>query len=1390
MSKPALKAAKACIASSDWAGLETQCRKAISFEPASYTAHLFLGLALFNLGNHQESEAEYKQAIIIEAEERQQKDRKENPAPYQGLLKIYEAQKRVDEFVDTSIRLASILQDFDERIKCVATVEKAVEFAKNVGTKPQYKRALGCLLPGCPVFEYLEGLIPRPDHTYLKLVEMIEAEEKEKINKEIANRRSRLGSVLTQVKTAVRREVWEASPLEDLYQRILDWSDDEEIRRNVDCKQLQHAYDKLTVFPKEQKLAQRVKVESWARGLVILKYPFELAWKIVIEWKDCESLGDHDVNILREYIEFFPDTGLAMSLKAFLNSEISPFPIVKEEKKVEEADKDAKEKDAKEEKPKEPELIEDIIEERLNSMIDAVEKSKTSVLCHRILGEYYNLIEEYENAVDVARNAKKLIAFESIKTGLAFQKNQDALSVTLGTALIHFEAPKHHNEAKSHFEVVLQHNPNHGNALVGLGLILEEQGEYAGAVDLLNKAMAKDPENVRIISEAAWCNVLQGHYGIGQQGLENCLPKITGNDPRSRDLKAQILWRIGTCIWNADEAGRADRTQGPYKYYTAALHSNQNYAPAYTSLGIYYADILHDVGRANKCFQRAFELSAGEVEAAERLARSFSQTGEWELVEIIARRVAEADKKRSLPGQGISWPQSAIGVVELNNQNYDLAIKSFQSALKNSMDDFHSWIGLGEAYASSGRYTAALKVFTKAIALDGKNWFAKYMLANVNRDLGDFELACEGYREVLEIREREFGVLVDLSETLVAMAWRYIETGYYSRAMNSVVECMTIAEKALQERSDAFNLWKTVGDACMLFSWVQNLAHKFPKEDVLRILQAGDFELSEFDIMADDDDVGQKTLEKMQAGEVDDITSALYCGILAYKRAIFATADDRHAHAVAWYNLGTAEYRTYISLKKREMKHRVASIRCFKRTIKLEPGNHEFWNALGLATAEINPKVAQHSIVRALYINDKNARVWTNLGALYTLQEDYLLANEAFSRAQSTDPEYALAWVGQGIIAGILGEAREAQELFQHAFEISDQSLTPSKKHFITSTFDTLVKTKSEPSMASILTPIFALQKFSAQTSEIPALLQLSALFDERAGDFLAAVEKLERVCSIYETLYDETESEADLIKYAQSKADLARMQLGLQDYASSIENATLALDLSGDIKGLETSRLSAHLAAGLAHYYSQNMDESLEMFKSALTESEENPDVVCLLSQVLWAKGGEDERDVAREQLFACIETHPEHLGSILLLGTIGVLDASEEVTEAVLDDLRAFRSKPQLTRETKQKIDILLTAIAQLANGERHAAAAAAEAVFLRPAMPEAWSRLAEIAESEFAAETALKTVLAMKNVKAEELAEAYSGVAKVGASQRACFLAPWESRGWRALELDVNA
>jgi len=115
---------------------------------------------------------------------------------------------------------------------------------------------------------------------------------------------------------------------------------------------------------------------------------------------------------------------------------------------------------------------------------------------------------------------------------------------------------------------------------------------------------------------------------------------------------------------NQEEEARSDR-KGAYSYFMRALQSNGNYAPAYTSMGIYYADIAGDVTRATKCFEKAFELSPGEIEAAERLAQMKADTKEWDLVEIIARRVADADKKRSIPGKAMSWPQNAIGVVEL-----------------------------------------------------------------------------------------------------------------------------------------------------------------------------------------------------------------------------------------------------------------------------------------------------------------------------------------------------------------------------------------------------------------------------------------------------------------------------------------------------------------------------------------------------------------------------------------------------------------------------------------------------------------------------------------------------------------------------------------------------
>ncbi|KAF8464080.1 hypothetical protein BDZ91DRAFT_730696 [Kalaharituber pfeilii] len=1359
--KGILKKAKACLESKDYEGAANNFRSILTFEPNNFTAHLYLGRALFNLGSYQGSEESIKNALAVDPKYEKQ------PTPWQGLLKIYDQQQDVPKYLETAEKLSILFQEGSDRARCAEVVNNMILFVQKHGTTEQHKQVLNFILPDSPVFDFLEGLIPHPADTYSKLAGIVEKEEKDKINKEIANRRSRLTATKGNVILEVHNEVLGASPLEDLYQKILNWSDSEELRRETEKKLIQHGYEKLLAFPPEKKTEQRKKVAKWAEGMVILKYPFELAWRITIEWKDCESLVDHDVNILREYIGFFPETGLGNVLKAYLDSEISPFPPPAPTEDEETAATAMNGVSA---------------EKILAAMSGGLANDAKSILCHRIYGEYCLYLNEYETAVETCREGRKLCSSESRDIGISLQKNIDAITATLATSLIHYQSPKYHEEAKRLFEGILKRNDRNNTALVGLGLILEEQLDYDGALKFLTKALELDRDSTRILSEASWCRVLMGQYVEGREGLEECLKAVTGVDAQSRELKAQILWRIGTCIWNADEESRSDR-RGAYAYFMQALQSNGNYAPAYTSMGIYYADIANDIARATKCFEKAFEISAGEVEAAERLARMFADTQAWDLVEIIARRVADADKKRAIPGKAMNWPQNAIGCVELNAQNYTKAIISFQAAIRSSPTDFHSWVGLGEAYANSGRYIAALKSFREAARLDDQNWFVKYMIANVHRELGEFNEACTGYRYVLFERPDEFGVLMALGESLLATANSYVVKGYFGQATVAVLESLDILSKVAKINSDTFNVWKSIGDACLLFSWIQSFAIEFPLKLVKDTIFA-DIEKTELDIISEYDGVGSNIVHSLT--EETSLKASIYLGLLAFKRAICVSADDRPAHAVAWYNLGCAEYRAYsCSIGHKEAHHRSA-IRCFKRAIKVEPGNHDFWNALGVVTSEISARTSQHAFVRSLYINEKDPRVWTNLGALYLVNNDGGLASQAFTRAQSADPDYAYAWVGQGLVSILAGEFEVAQELFEHAFEISDGFATLAKHEFATSTFDTAISVQPETSFTSLIGPIFALHKLKQQLSDQPTLLHLGALLQERIGEFDKASKNLYVVCDTFEAQYQETEKEEDLIRYAQSKADLARLQLGLREYDEAIEHASMALDLSTDIEQLRFSRLSAHLTSGLAHYFSGNMNESLEMFKVALEESAENPDVVVLLAQVLWAKGGEEEKEVAREQLFACIENHPDHLPSMLLLGSIGVLDDNEDILEAVMGDLYSVRGR-KLDMGLKDKVDNLLTVVSQFR--KKDPIPIAASGVFLRPAHPGPWMNLAKTANSKYAADMARK-VAARGQFSSEVVADALAGIGKIALDQRAIVIAPWRESGWEGLAADIAA
>lgn len=74
----------------------------------------------------------------------------------------------------------------------------------------------------------------------------------------------------------------------------------------------------------------------------------------------------------------------------------------------------------------------------------------------------------------------------------------------------------------------------------------------------------------------------------------------------------------------------------------------------------------------------------------------------------------------------------------------------------------------------------------------------------------------------------------------------------------------------------------------------------------------------------------------------------------------------------------------------------------------------------------------------------KDSTAWANLGMLYLQNEDFDLAQQAFTSAQYVDPECCLSWFGQVLIAwrkdGLLN--RDALfELLEHTMDVGGSSL-------------------------------------------------------------------------------------------------------------------------------------------------------------------------------------------------------------------------------------------------------------------------------------------------------------------------------------------------------------
>ena len=1408
-SKALLKDVKQLIDSGDFVTASKKASAFLSKDPQNFIALLFLGFAQDKLDQFDEAEKTYHAAEQIRPHDLQ---------PLKGLITLFEKQGRakLDVYHEAVLRTGLLYADQDDRDQCQSTVDKYELFAKKHGSQRQYRNALELLTPASPLYNFLEGRIPRPSHTFSRLLESAETEEKEWINTQIGERRTRLGAKVAQVTQQVRAEAIDKFQVEKFYSGLINWTNEDDERHLLEERHLQRAYDDLLVLPRELKPPQRDKILNIANGMVIVRHASILGWKIALNWVDAELLTDWDSTIFYAFIETFPADGLSKVLRGYLTVDESTQQSPAETPAAEQPDSNT------------PVGLSEA--DRLILMTEGIEDCSESLLAHRILAETYLTLNEHESAAESFRKARDLHLGSIRDFGLELQNSLDAINVGLGTALIYYQSPRHHPEARVLFETILERKPLLTAALLGVGLIDEEDEDFPKAIMFLSRAAERDSSDLRIRLELAWCRALSGALSEGLAEFEPILQTLRSQKESNSAMLAEVLYRIAYCKWHLEPTAAARRKKdGPYQELISSIKADPNYAPPYTLLGIYFQDYGKSQRRARVALQKAFELSISELEAAKRLAGIFADSSEWDLVELIARRVVDSGKARPAPGskrKAYSWPYAALGVVQMNKQQYSQSIVSFQGALRISPQDYNAWVGLGESYHNSGRYVAASRTFMKAESLDHgltaeQTCFAKTMLANVQREMGAFDEAAKGYRQVLDIVGTEFGVMVSLLQTLAENARAKLELGMFGQSVDLAEQALRIAKEISTLRTDVFNLWKSTADAFSVLAACSAKTSDTKISEYLSVLDVG-LDEAEFSLLSDTDRLERADLESTEEPSSDTgPTIYLHAAILASKRSVYATSSDIHAQALAWFNLGWAEYQAFVTFEilqntndPKSRRYLKASMKRFKRAIELEASNSEYWNALGVVTMTLNPSVSQHAFVRSLHLNERSARTWTNLGALYLLNGNMQLANETFTRAQSADPEYGYAWVGQGLLAQLYGNVKEARGLFTHASENSPASAIAAKKQYSLAAFDNLMK--APVNMIDQLQPLFTLHQVTLQCPSDNAFGHLEALFSERTESFEDASSRLTQI--IRSTENDpKTKNTAPR---SQTHADLARSLIGLERYTEAISHSETALTSSD---ATPKSILSAHLTSGLAQSHLHNYSAAIKSLQSALNLSEnDSPDITCTMAQVHWSSGAPE---TATDLLFASIEHHPNHVPSILLLAVIGLLTHDDDILEAVEDDLKGLRTNDKVTMQEKMQtarvlagllaakpsssvstngtIDGIVAEAGTAVGMDIEALSDATKSIMLDPTQPQGWTELTDLLaitatstdreRETFPAEMALLTAMKQLPPNGQMSAEEYARIlAKTGRRKdalRAVVVAPWCEEGWEGLSAAVG-
>ena len=359
------------------------------------------------------------------------------------------------------------------------------------------------------------------------------------------------------------------------------------------------------------------------------------------------------------------------------------------------------------------------------------------------------------------------------------------------------------------------------------GRNLQQQGQFRGAIECYERAIAIDPNN----------SIAYSNLGVIKQ-QQGELVEAIANYRQALAIEpnlAEVLSNLGSALADAGETTEAIAA------YDRALILNPNCAEALINLGL-AREVQGELAEAINCYQQAIQLNPNSAEAYLNLGIALEKQGdkEGEAREFYAEAIANYQRAIAIhPNYFEALHNLAYASIRQGNIADAIAYYERSTALQPSLAE--TLINLGNSLQQQGKLDEALAVCQQAIQKLPSNAQAHCNLGIVFHKQGKIANAIACYQQALSLKP-------DFAEALNNLGKAFEEEGKMADAIDCYNRAIDLQPNNINSFNGLGNILQQQGKiadavACYSQGVDYNVTHPEAHLNLaLALLLVGDFE--------------------------------------------------------------------------------------------------------------------------------------------------------------------------------------------------------------------------------------------------------------------------------------------------------------------------------------------------------------------------------------------------------------------------------------------------------------------------------------------------------------------------------------------------------------------